>query len=214
MNLHGALEFLNDYPEMSFGPIKNGELNLKGTFRFRANYENGPIIEDSYELGILVPEGFPLELPKVTELVEKIPRDYNYHINPDDTLCVGSPLRVILKLQKSATLNTYAEECLVPYLYAVSYKLKNGGNFIFGELEHGKKGIFNDYCDILSLTDPKQVAKALSLLGMKKRVANKISCPCECGKRLGACEFHIKLNSLRMMAPRSFYKKHLLELVS
>ncbi|MCM3029831.1 hypothetical protein [Niallia sp. MER 6] len=213
MNLHGALEFLNDYPEMSFGPMKSRELNLRGTFRFRANYEGGPIIEDRYELEILIPEGFPIELPKVKELKGKIPRDNNYHINPDDTLCVGSPLRVILKLQESATLNTYAEECLVPYLYAVSYKLKNGGDFIFGELEHGKKGIFNDYCDILGLTNPNQVAKALSLLCMKKRIANKKICPCECGKRLGSCNFHIKLNTLRLVAPRSFYKKHLLDLI-
>ncbi|MFC3746975.1 hypothetical protein [Paenibacillus sp. GCM10012306] len=214
MNLNGALDFLNDYPEMGFRPIKNGELVLKGNFRFSANYVGGPKIEDSYDLEILVPKRFPYELPKVIELKGKIPRDHNYHINPDDTLCVGSPLRVILKIKNSNTLITYAEECLVPYLYAVSYKLKNGGDFIFGELEHGKKGILNDYCDILNLTNPKQVEKALRLLGIKKREANKMPCPCQCGNRLGACVFHHKLNLLRTIAPRSFYKKHLLELNS
>lgn len=214
INLHGALEFLNDYPEMSFGPIKNEEISIKGTFRFRASHEGLPNIEDSYELEILVPKGFPHELPKVKELGGKIPRDYNYHINPDDTLCVGSPLRIIMKLKESATLNTYAEECLVPYLYAVSYKLRNGGDFVFGELEHGIKGIINDYCDILGLTTSKQVAQALLLLTMKKRLANKKPCPCECGKRLGVCDFRYKLNSLRMVASRTFFKKHLLELIS
>lgn len=214
MNLHGAIEFLGNYPEMSFRPIKNGELCLKGNFRFNANYQSVQNIEDSYELEILVPEKFPYELPKVTELEGKIPRDNNFHINPDDTLCIGSPLRVILKLQDSATLNAYAEECLVPYLYAVSYKLENGGGFIFGELEHGKKGIVNDYCDILGLTSAKQVANALLLLGMKKRIANKKPCPCDCGKKLGKCNFHNKLNSLRTAAPKSFYKKHRLELTS
>lgn len=213
MNLHGTLEFLNDYPEMSFGPIKQGEINLKGTFRFRANYVDGPVIEDSYKLEILVPEEFPFKFPKVTELEGKIPRNYNYHINPDDTLCVGSPLRVMLKLKGSVTLNTYTEECLVPYLYAVSYKLRNGGNFIFGELEHGKKGIVHDYCDILDLSNLGQVANALLLLSMKKRLANKKLCPCGCGKRLGICDFHNKLNLLRTVAPRSFYKRQLLELV-
>lgn len=208
MNLHGALEFLQEYPEMSFGPMKGTELLIKGTFKFTANSERNIKIADSYELRILVPEKFPYELPKVTELNNKIPRDFKHHVNPDDTLCVGSPLRIIMKLYKSPSLIRYAEECLIPYLYAVSHKLKYGGEFIFGELDHGEQGIIQDYTDILGLANPQQVTKALILLSIKKKAANKLPCPCECGKRLGSCRFHRKMNEMRKVAPRSFFINH------
>ncbi|PFH91384.1 hypothetical protein [Bacillus sp. AFS088145] len=207
MKLHGAIEFLKDYPEMSFSPFKEGQLTLKGTFSFIAKYDNGPVIEDSYKIEIMVPETFPFDLPLVTELEKKIPRDLKHHINPDDSLCIGSPLRVIMKLYDSPTLNTYAERCLVPYLYAISHKLIYGGAFVFGELEHGVDGIFYDYCDIFGLTKPKQLIGALLVLSKKKRDANKNQCPCNCGNRLGICKFNIKINKLRKVAPRSFYRK-------
>ncbi|WP_394530779.1 ubiquitin-conjugating enzyme family protein [Priestia aryabhattai] len=209
MNLYGAEEFLKDYPDMSFSPMKGSELFLRGTLKFKARFQGTQPIEDKYELEIAVPENFPYELPKVRELEQKIPRDLNHHINPDDTLCLGSPLRMIMKLYKSPTLNTYAEECLIPYLYAVSYKLQNGGDFVFGELEHGGKGLISDYLDILNLDKSEQVIKSLSLLSMKKRVANKKICPCGCYKKLGSCIFHLKMNELRKVAPRSFFKIHL-----
>lgn len=206
--------FLRDYPGMSFAPMKGSLLSLRGTFRFKASYKDGPSIKDSYELEIHIPEKFPYELPKVKELGMKIPRDSMHHVNWDGTLCFGAPLRVVLKLYKSPTINTYAEECLVPYLYAVSHKLQYGGEFIFGELKHGEEGVLNDYLDLLGLTHPKQVVETLTLLGMKKNIANKRPCPCGCGKRLGSCRFNDKVNELRRVAPRSFYSNHVRSLGS
>lgn len=209
MNFHGAEDFLRDYPGMSFAPMRASGFTLRGTFSFTANYKEAPSITDSYSLKIFIPEKFPHALPQVTELNNKIPRDFKHHINPDDTLCVGSPFRVLMKIHKQPTINKYAEECLVPYLYAMSHKLTYGGEFIFGELKHGDEGVLDDYLDILGLDQHKQTLYALELLGKKKRVANKMLCPCECGKRLGVCPIHNKINELRRVAHRSFFKKQL-----
>ena len=57
--------------------------------------KHGPEIIDSFELIIIVPTSFPRELPKVTEIANRIPRDGNHHVNPDGTLCLGSPLRLL-----------------------------------------------------------------------------------------------------------------------
>jgi hypothetical protein len=208
MHLHGALEFIKDYPGMSFGPSRGSDLILKGRFKFRATVKNGPEIEDSYNLDISISNNFPHALPKVKEIGNKIPKDLKHHINPDDTLCLGSPLRLLMKIYKKPSINGFAEECLVPYLYAVSYKIQNGGDFIFGELAHGEEGIIDDYTELWGLKNREQVVNALNLLGMKKGLANKKPCPCGCGKRLGTCSFHDKLNNFRKMAPQSFFRSH------
>lgn len=142
------------------------------------------------------------------ELQHKIPRDGKFHVNNDDTLCLGSPLSLLKKIANSPSLSGFAETCVVPFLYAVSNKLQNGGDFAFSELAHGKKGVLDDYMEVLGLKRPEDVHKALDLLGMKRRLANKRACPCNCGKRLGSCFFHKKLNEFRRLAPRSWYKKH------
>lgn len=213
MELFGAIKFLQEHPEMSFGPLRNGELLLKGILRFKAKYKDLPDIEDSYNLEIVVPKNFPFQLPKVTELDKKIPRVHYYHVNLDNTLCVGTPLRVIIKLGRSATINGYVNQLLIPYLYAVSHKLQYGGKFVFGELGHDFVGLYDDYYDVLGLTRPHQVVYALKLLSMQKREANKYTCPCECGKRLVECKFHDKLNRLRKVAPKSYYKQQLFMLI-
>lgn len=209
MHQHGILDFLRDYPGMTIGPSGESDIILKGIFKFKAAVKELPEIEDSYSLLIRIPSKFPFHIPIVEEVGGKIPRDYNYHINPDETLCLGSPLRLFKKLSANPTINVFAEECLVPYLYAVSYKLQNGGSFIFGELAHGQRGIVDDYKQLLGLGTKEQVIYALGLLGVNKRLANKQPCPCKCGKRLGVCNFRKVLNHYRQIAPSSYYKEQL-----
>lgn len=209
MYQHGVLDFLEDYPGMTIGPSRGNDITLKGKLKFKAASKGMPYIEDSYSLSIIIPYNFPFQLPVVQEVGGKIPRDQNYHINPDDSLCLGSPLRLLRILSYSPTIVTFVEECLVPYLYAVSHKINNGGSFIFGELSHGQKGIIDDYLELFGLKNKTQVIHVLRLLSFNKRFANKQKCPCNCGKRLGACKFHKVLNQYRKIAPSSFYFEQL-----
>jgi hypothetical protein len=210
LELNSLSQFLGDYPGMSTVPYSDAGVCLRGKFRFKANVSGKDEIDDSYMLEIVVPDKFPKALPKVKETGGKIPRDGNFHVNSDGTLCLGSPLRLLKKVYSASNLIGFAEKCLVPYLYTVSYKLKNGGNFLFGELTHGTQGIEDDYSVMLGLKERYQIIRAIQLLGIKKRIANKKPCPCGCGKRLGICPFHHKLNEFRKMAPVSWFKAHAL----
>ena len=203
-------QFLDDYPRMSTAPYFDAGVCLRGKFHFKAGVSGSEEIEDSYKLEIIVPEKFPQALPKVKETGGKIPKDGNFHVNPDGSLCLGSPLRLLKKVHTFPNLSGFASKCLVPYLYAVSYKLRNGGDFVFGELAHGEQGIVDDYSHLLGLPKRAQIIQAIQLLGVKKRIANKRPCPCECGNRLGGCSLHHKLNDFRKMAPVSWFKAHAL----
>ena len=206
--INGLSQFLLDYPGMSTSPCSVQGVCLRGNFQFQACESVGGKIVDSYKLEIIVPSKFTQALPEVTETGGKIKRDGNFHVNSDGSLCLGSPLRLLRKVHSAPSLTGFVDQCLIPYLYAVSYKRINGGDFIFGELAHGEQGIVDDYSAMLGLNEKHQVIQAIQLLGIKKRIANKKSCPCRCGRRLGACPFHHKLNELRKMAPVSWFRKH------
>ena len=202
----GLDEFLRDYPGMAIRPMASAGLELRGTFAFCGQPEKRPLIADSFELTIRVPAAFPADLPSVTETGGKIPRDGHHHVNSDGTLCLGSPLRLLLALSRQPTLGGFATTCLVPYLYAVSHKLQYGGPFVFDELAHGAKGALRDYMDLFRLKRPEQAEQALRLLRMKKRRANKQMCPCGCGRRAGRCQFNARLREFRMLAPRAWFR--------
>ena len=140
-------------------------------------------------------------------------RPGEYHVNQtDNTLCLGSPLSLLLKLSKNPRLDGFAENCLVPYLFAISRKLKTGGSFPFGELAHGQAGILSDYAHLFGLKEAKNVGYVLELLGTKKRRANKLLCPCGCPSRLGRCKFNLRLREFRDLASRSWFRKERLGL--
>jgi hypothetical protein len=200
--------FLKSYPAMTTSPSKEGKVVLSGSFAFTATPPNHPPITDTYLLEIHVAKNFPTSLPYVYEVGKQIPRDDNHHVNWDGTLCLGSPLRLRWKLNSKPTLIGFAESCLVPYLYSISHKLQHG-SFPFGELAHGEEGVVDDYVDLMALPSKEQVLYSLSLLGKKKRLANKKKCPCGCGKRLGGCRYHFHHIKLRKLGERSWFRHHL-----
>lgn len=204
----GFGEFFRRFPRMSVSPIKGESITIRGEYNFSARAVKFPEIIDSYRLEIHIPHDFPKTLPSVYEVDSKIPRNPEHHVNGDGTLCMGSPLRLRWKLAGKPTLIGFAEECLTPYLYGVSYKLEYG-KFPFGELDHGKPGVIADYINLFGLKTGQQVEETIKLISMKKRIANKQPCPCGCNKRLGSCSFHFKVNSFRKIAPRTWFGRHL-----
>jgi len=198
--------FRRDYPDMVSRPEQCFVAVLKGNFRFSATFSEKGTVEDSYCLVIKCAKSYPKELPVVFETSGRIPHDGRHHVNPDGSLCLGSPLRLKLIFAKNPTLVGFAESCLVPYLYSMSRHLKHGEPFVFDELAHGNKGEINDYCSIFGLKTPEQVLPTINLLGIKKRHANKQPCPCGCGLRLGKCRLHYRLNEFRKLECRTYYR--------
>lgn len=207
MNLDniGIDAFLSNYSNMSVSIVMDGsaDLVLKGKFDFTAKFKDEPETSDNYLLEIRVPKNFPTDIPIVKELDNKIPRDGKHHVNPDETLCLGSPLRLKMILSEEPTLSGFASNCIIPYLYWITSK-----KFGVGELAHGKNGMVADYLKIFKLENEANVLSAIKLLGIKKRIANKYKCPCGCGLKLGKCNFRKILNSYRKIAPLHWHRLH------
>jgi hypothetical protein len=202
----GLRPFLDAYPGMRVRPSPAGMIRLEGEFDFRADHEDGPVIVDTYHLRIDVPHQFPDELPRTLEIEGRIPRDADHHVFSNGSLCLGSPLRLHLIAREARDLTSFVRRCIVPYLYAASYREQTGSPYPFGELAHGAAGLLDDYALLLGLHAPRQALAALALLGTKRRLANKRPCPCGCGRRLGVCRFNETVRSLRSEFGRIRFK--------
>lgn len=191
---------------MNLTPVFNGETILNGLFEFSRTYQDRDLIHDSYELKITIPENYPNALPIFEEVAEKIPRTPDHHVNPDGTLCLGSELRLLKQLKDTPDISAFIESSLIPYLYAQSHKRIFGSDFVFGELQHGVLGIFEDCEHLFHLKGKDAVVYALELLGKKRRIANKCICPCGCSRKLRQCITHSRLNGFRRILQRSNYR--------
>lgn len=203
----GLQEFLLEFPSMAIRPSQGEATVIRGDFSFRATHPEFGTVTDSFELKIDISPDFPKSVPQAWELGGRIPRQAAYHINDTDgNVCLGSPIRLLLEIQAEPTLAGFAKRCLIPYFYSISRRL-SGQTLAFGELPHRTPGLLADYLEIFGLTDHFQAGQMVKYLGMKKRLANKLPCPCKCKKKLGQCSYNFKVREFRHLANRSWYRR-------
>ena len=205
-------QFRQEQPSLRTKPSNYDGLVLEGLFFLNAQVNNHPKINESFHLRIQIPNTYPKKMIEVRELRSKIPKTGEYHVNPDNTFCLGSPLRLRMLVSGNNTLSHFIEKCLVPYLYAISLKLLNyRTDLLFGELAHGDEGQYDEYRELFGLESQKQIDDAFLALSKRKRVANKMKCPCGCNKRIGKCNFRFRLHEIRKLIPRKWVSENIIK---
>lgn len=210
MSLDGLKEFLANNPMMRLEPLgSDASLVISGKIQLNHKYHDYPTIVCWMKLKLTILPGYPNVSPIFEETGGLIPKSGDFHVNPDGTICLGSPFRLRMALSKDCCINNFYQLFFIPYAYAALLKLNYNIDFVFGELSHGRKGEIDDFCDIFGVGNKFTVIKSLKSLSQKKRIANKLMCPCGCGKRLGICGFHYIINRYRKVTSRrQFYKMY------
>ena len=198
------LAFLHAYPGMALAPAMGGATVFAGSFDFEASSE-GVEVKERYDLRIEV-GSYPEELPKVFETGGRIPHNVDDHVfESSGRLCLGSELRLRQILGPKLNLVTFADKCIVPFLYGATRR-KSEGRFVLGELQHGNAGLYEDYQAIMGLKTDAAVRAALRILATKPSAADRHPCPCGCGKRVVQCDFRNRIAELRCLAPRKVFQ--------
>ncbi|GAB6906283.1 hypothetical protein JCM12296A_21180 [Desulfosarcina cetonica] len=183
---------------------------VEGEYYLNAQMDGYEAIQETYKLRIIFPPHYPRALPQVIELGNRIPKNSDYHTNKDRTFCLGSEIRLKSILLEHPSILDFIKKILDPFLYAVSYKLRYDF-YPFGDLAHGEKGLIDDYQRIFKVADKASVLQVLRALGKRKRVANKLPCPCGCGQRIGKCDYRFNLQGWRRLERRRWFREHLSE---
>ena len=184
--------FLTLQDSMRLRESCSGESVVEGILKFTAIYNNQEKT-GSYELRIVIPSSYPEELIEVFETEGKIPRTGLYHLNTDGSLCLGAPFRLMLFAKQNPSFQSFISTFLIPHLFGVTQILGGAKTWPFEDLSHGEKGIFQDYKDFFDAENNNQALLYIKALSLKKRIANKMICPCGCKLRLGRCSTRQKI---------------------
>ncbi|MCS6136364.1 hypothetical protein G3496_15645 [Shewanella baltica] len=206
----GLEEFLSAYPKIRLIDINADKVELQGEYQLKAQLDGSQLIERTFYLRIVCPHDYPNNLPKVYDTSSYFPRDQDFHTYVDGSFCLGSDLKIKSVLRTDTSLIAFFEKIIVRFLYAVSHRVEFG-NFPYGELDHGEKGLIDDYSEMFKVNGKSSVLLALKALGLRKRVANKLRCPCSCGYRIGSCNYRLFLNEFRQIERRRWFRFYLLK---
>lgn len=210
LNLH---QFLSSNPSMRLSELTGSKVVIKGQFSFCAAADGFREIRENLDLEVTFLKGYPKSIPVVAETSNKIPRIEKYHTYENGSFCLGSDIRLKSMLKKNLSIEDFFKLIVVPFLYSVFHKMKHGV-FPIGDLYHGSRGLVQDYEQIFCVKGEASVIMALEALGKRKRVANKLPCPCMCGLRLGRCAFRHTLSNWRELDTRRWYRSYLDEVFS
>jgi len=206
----GLEDFLASHPKIRIADINEGKVELAGEYHLKKQLSGSHLIDRTYLLRIVCPHDYPGNLPIVLDEGTYFPRNQEYHTYSDGSFCLGSELKIKSILRDDHSLTVFFEKIIDQFLYAVSYRIEYG-NYPFGELAHGEKGLVDDYGEMFGLAGKLSILRALQALGKRKRNANKLLCPCGCGLRLGRCDYRSVLNEFRNIGRRRWFRQHLKE---
>jgi hypothetical protein len=195
------LDFVHsNYCDLHFKEVA-GTIMILGSFEFQAVYGQRQI-NDIFQLKIVFPHDYPDNVPATYETAHRI---RNFHINPDMTLCLGSPLELHAIYFENPCLETYINKILIPYFVRYVHFEKTG-HVLYGELEHGRKGLLRYIRDLTGTRDDV-LAKYLLELYLMGTADTSFECPC--GSRLVFSDCHKKRLQSLQYVPKYLIRKHL-----
>jgi hypothetical protein len=172
------------HPGLGLVPSDSDDAILEGELRCNCVGPDSFTIDETYSVRMELPRTFPRALPRVFETTGRVPQ--SFHHNGDKTLCLGSPIAIRFELQDTPTIRQFIDRVVIPYFYSHAYFV-TFGRPPFGELRHGAPGLEDDIRRLFHLPRGTDAEEFLRLASLKRRHANKHSCPCGSGFRLGRC---------------------------
>ena len=187
------------YPNLELLRYSSGVLRVRGCVGFSIEH-NSHMIEDYYNLELMILDDYPASPPFVFEPEGKIPKDFG-HFMAAGNFCLGAPVEVRRRFAEHKSLLRFIEDQVIPYLFTYSYK-RDHGKLPFSDLWHGPQGLLQYYTEFFG-TSPVEAMKLLKCLA-DDSVPPLMACPCGGGSKLRECHGP-KLTELRPhLPPRQF----------
>ena len=137
-----------------------------------------------YNLEIEVPGDFPLALPTVKEISNRIDENYP-HRYEDKKLCLASNLELKMFFSQDTSICSFIEKYIIPYLYTYRF-YEEYGIYPYGERSHGIIGDLEYLKDLFGVNDWGQVLDIM-LFVIQSPYRGHLLCPCGSGKRIRNC---------------------------
>ena len=194
-------EIESHYPGLHFVD-EGGIVFIRGSFPVM--FEGQAL--DRYTIELQLVQNHPAELPIVRETGGRIPRHPDRHVNAETGIaCVLIPDERWRLWPIGEPLLTYFTGPLHSYFLAQTI-VEEGEPWPFGQWEHGARGVFQFYRELLNTSNLRVMMNYLVIVS-KESLKGHWPCPCENGRKLRDCHIeevkHLRGNISRKDARTS-----------
>lgn len=169
-----------------------GQLQIVGTWKI---HHQGEEI-DSYHIKIVFPDNYPVELPRVFETGNRIPRSRDRHLTPhrdwEACLFVSTARWEVWPI--GASLYEFFSGPVTDFFISQSY-FDAYGVWPFGDYFHGADGQIQYLRKKLNLTTKIPIEPVLNFL-IDDNYSETAKCPCRSGMKVSSCH-HKEIGLLR-----------------
>lgn len=162
---------------------KDGFVEITGRYSLRD--EEGEY--DAFDVQIRLFDGYPDVEPKMYEVGERIPREPERHVNPDNSCCFGVWERWCL-LADDNSVRAFLQGPVRSYFVSqVVCELK--GVWPFGEFSHGGDGLVEAGAELLSC--PNNSGSVIAMIDAVLAGDFPPEDQCPCGSKVRAADCHL-----------------------
>jgi hypothetical protein len=167
------------YPDLCL-TVEGDLVYLRGTI---------PILHDGAELDrfqveVVIPPDFPKRIVIVRETGDRIPHTAYWHTYAQGGLCIAVPEDWLIDANYASIISFLAGPVRNYFLGHALAECKIARPM--GERQHGSKGLYEAYGEMVGSSRPAVIEKYLEYL-TKKKIKGHWKCPCGSGKRLLVC---------------------------
>lgn len=141
---------------------------------------------DTYQVKIILPNNYPLNMPILIETSNKIIRDADWHINKQGVCCVGTLAKQYRELSDGITLISWLDRFVIPY-FANHIRRLELGSYANGEFAHGVAGILEYYKELFQTQDVNSTLVRLRQVSGINSYSKNALCFCGSGKKYKRC---------------------------
>lgn len=140
---------------------------------------------DSYGIRIIIPAGFPYELPELVETSKKIEQSAGWH-NSGGECCLATHAKIFNELGTPISLLKWMDRFVHDYLANHVIKIREK-IYPKGEYPHGEEGMVVGYKEIFNLNTAEEVLERLNFLCGTTSLGRNDRCFCQSGRKYKHC---------------------------
>ena len=140
---------------------------------------------DTYEVSIILPNHYPIQLPQIIETGKKIVRHIDWH-NINGWCCLSTQAVMFNQMKGRVTLLLWLDEFVLPYLANHIFRIKTG-HYANKEFEHGVPGIIQGYGVLFGNDDQEIIIEKIKVISGLKNYGRNDPCFCGSGEKYKHC---------------------------
>lgn len=141
---------------------------------------------NTFNIAIVVPEGYPFCVPIVIEISQILPRDKDWHISDEGICCIDIEHNLIVMSKKGIQMKDFIEKKLYPYFANQLYKLEKH-KYAGEEYRHETEGIIQYYNENLKIQSLDSIIDFIEIIIKNNDLTRNRLCPCNSGKKIKKC---------------------------